>query len=187
MDVNLAWLVTGKSRMNARRALREGYEITDFESAGRMPQLERPPMAFFEPWLFNLLHGPPDEPTLYGATDMDAPLLLAVSDDSMEPTIAQGDLLLIDRAFSMRRTTLERAQRKERSPHDGIYAFRSHFLQNSAKGTTGHLVVRRLQYRLDATMVVRCDNQRYPEEIYSLKAKNLPKPVGRVIWRAGRV
>ena len=160
---------------------------SNFESAGRMPSskdrrwpsLSRGSSICCTARLMNRRSN--------GATDMNAPLLLAVSDDSMEPTIAQGDFLLIDRAFSMRRTTLERAQRKERSPHDGIYAFRSHFLQNSAKGTTGHLVVRRLQYRLNATMVVGCDNQRYPEEIYSLKAKNLPKPVGRVIWRADRV
>jgi hypothetical protein len=51
-----------------------------------------------------------------------------------------------------------------RSPHDGIYAFRSRSLPDSPKSFTGLPVVRRIQYRLDGTMVVRCDNPSYPEK-----------------------
>ena len=52
---------------------------------------------------------------------------------------------------------------------------------------TGHLIIRRLQYRLDATMVVRCDNPRYPEEVYAPKTQKPPVPVGRVVWRGGGI
>ena len=104
MNVNLAWLVTGSGPVDARHARRhallEEYGITDFESAGRKPA--KPPIAFYEPWLFELLDGPPEEPTVFGATDMNSPLLMEMGEDSMEPTIAKGDLLLIDRSFGLR-------------------------------------------------------------------------------------
>src|SRR5208282_1756318 len=68
MNVNLAWLVTGRGPLDARRALRhallEEYGITDFESASRRPA--KPPLAFYEPWLFEMIFGPADEPTVFG-------------------------------------------------------------------------------------------------------------------------
>jgi phage repressor protein C with HTH and peptisase S24 domain len=189
MKVSLAWLVTGTGPIDSRQALRhallENYGTTDFEAAGG--KAEKPPIAFHEPWLFELLYGPPNESTLFGATDMNTPLLMEVREDSMEPTIAKGDLLLIDRAFGVRPTSLERAQEEQRSAHDGIHAFRAQSLGDGAKPSTGLLVVRRIQYRLDGKMAIRCDNPKYPEEIYTLEARNRPAPIGRVVWRGGRV
>lgn len=188
MDVNLAWLVTGTGPVDARQARRhallEQYGSPDFESAGGKPG--KSPLAFYEPWLFNLLYGTQQEPTAFGPTDMNPPLLMEVSDDSMEPTIAKGDLLLIDRSFGVTPTAQRRAAGGGRSVHDGIYAFRSGSLRGDGNNPTGYLIIRRLQYRLDATMVVRCDNPRYPEETYALKVKP-PVPVGRVVWRAGGI
>ena len=84
-------------------------------------------------------------------------------------------------------SALEQARSEGRSVHDGIYALRSASLQGEAKNSTGHLTIRRIQYRLDGAMVVRCDNPRYPEEIYNLKTQKLPVLVGRVVWRGSRI
>lgn len=187
MKVNLAWLVTGIGPFDSRQALRharlENYGTTDFEAPGG--KAGKPPLAFHEPWLFELLYGPPNEPALFGAVQMNTPLLMEVREDSMEPTIMKGDLLLIDRAFGVRPAGLERAQAEQRSAHDGIYAFRAQSLSDGAKPATGLLVVRRIQYRLDGKMAVRCDNPKYPEEVYALESRDLPVPLGRVVWRGG--
>lgn len=186
MKVNLAWLVTGTGPFDSRQALRhallENYGATDFEAAGG--KAEKPPIAFHEPWLFELLYGPPNEPALFGAVQMNTPLLMEVREDSMEPTIAKGDLLLIDRAFGVRPAGLERTQEESRSAHDGIYAFRA---RDGVKPSTGLLVVRRIQYRLDGKMAIRCDNPKYPDEIYTLEARDCPAPIGRIVWRGGRI
>jgi hypothetical protein len=60
-------------------------------------------------------------------------------------------------------------------------------LSDGAKPSPGLLVVRRIQYRLDGKMAVRCDNSKYPEEVYVLESQDLPVPVGLVVWRGGRV
>ena len=187
MNVNLAWLVTGAGPKDARQARRhallEQYGAPDFESAGREPG--KSPLAFYEPWVGKLLYGSQDARTVFGATDMLLPLLMEVSDGSMEPTIAKGDLLLIDRSFGITPTAQRRAAGGGRSVHDGIYAFRSGSLRGDGNNPNGRLIIRRIQYRLDARMVVRCDNPRYPEEVYALKRQ--PVPVGRVIWRGGGI
>jgi len=189
-NVNLAWLVTGRGPIDARQALRhallEKYVTIDFEPAGA--RAGKAPLAFFEAWLFELLYGPREEPTELGAAEMmSPPLLMEVGEDSMEPTIAKGDLLLIDRSFGLTPTERQRAQREGRSPLDGIYAFRPRALRGNTDSATGHLIVRRIQHRLDATIVVRCDNPKYPEEIYPPKTHNPPSPLGHVVWRGGRI
>jgi phage repressor protein C with HTH and peptisase S24 domain len=188
MNVNLAWLVTGQGPIDARQASRhallEQFGTIEFESAtGASGQA---PFAFFEPWLFKLLYGSQDEPTVFGPTDM-TPLLMEVGDDSMEPTISKGDLLLIDRSFGLSPPKRQQAIREERSAYDGICAFRSGSPNGEANRPTGHLIIRRIQYRLDGTLVIRCDNPRYPEEVYTPKKMKPPVPVGRVMWRGGRI
>jgi transcriptional regulator with XRE-family HTH domain len=189
MNVNLAWLVTGQGPIDARQAgrhaLLEQYGTTEFESATGASG--RAPLAFYEPWLFQLIYGSQDEPTVFGPTDMNSPLLMEVDDDSMEPTIGKGDLLLIDRSFGPSPVARQKAMREGRSAYDGVCAFRSGSLKRDAHGPTGHLIVRRILYRLDGMLVIRCDNPRYPEELFALKKQPPPVPVGRVIWRAGRV
>ncbi len=188
MDVSLAFLVTGAGPMGRRQGIRhallEGYDLVQFEPAD--PNAEKAPLAFYEPWLFKFLYGPAEEPTLFGPTDMKAPLLVEVRGDAMEPTFSPGDLLLVDRSFGTRPSELQSAQNEQRSPLDGVYVFRAGAGQGEADESTGHLIVRRVQYRLDGTMIIRCDNPRYPEEPYSAKDAR-PVPVGRVVWRGGRV
>jgi phage repressor protein C with HTH and peptisase S24 domain len=189
MDVSLAWLVTGTGPIDARHARRHAllgeYGAPDFESAAGRPG--KSPLAFHERWLSSLLYGSQEEPKVFGASDMNRPLLMEVSDDSMEPTIAKGDLLLIDRSFGVTPTVQHRAVGGGRSVHDGIYALQSGSLRGDGNNPTGHLIIRRVRYRLDATVVVRCDNSRYPEEVYALKRQKLPVPVGRVVWRGAGI
>jgi phage repressor protein C with HTH and peptisase S24 domain len=189
MNVNLAWLVTGQGPIDARQASRhallEQYQTTDFESATGTSG--KAPLAFYEPWLFQLIYGSQSEPTVFGPTDMTPPLLMEVSDDSMEPTIAKGDLLLIDRSFGLRPTARQQTIREERSAYDGICAFRTGSQNGDASRPTGHLIIRRIQYRLDGKIVISCDNPKYPEEVYTQKKTKPLVPVGRVIWRGGRI
>ncbi len=189
MNVNLAWLVTGQGPIDARQAgrhaLLEQYGTTVFESATGASG--KAPLAFYEPWLFKLLYGPQDEPTVFGPTDMNSPLLMEVGDDSMEPTIGKGDLLLIDRSFGLSPAARPQAMQEGRSAYDGVCAFRSGSLKRDAHSPTGHLIIRRVQYRLDGTLIIRCDNLRYPEEVYTPKKTKSLVPVGRVIWRGGRI
>jgi len=109
-----------------------------------------------------------------------------MGEDSMEPTIAKGDLLLIDRSFGLSSAERQRAESERRSVHDVIHAFGSDPLTRSSNDSTSHLIICRTQYRLDATMVIRCDNPNCPEEFY-LRGQKRPIPVGRVLWRGTRI
>jgi hypothetical protein len=189
-NINLAWLVTGRGPVDPRQAVRhallEQYEATDFEPAGA--KTGKSPLAFYGPWLFELLYGPREEPKQLGAAaTMKPPLLMEVSEDSMEPTIAKGDLLLVDCSFGLTSTEHRRAQREGRSPFDGIYVFRPRALRADGDASAGRLLVRRIQYRLDGTVVVKCDNLKYSEEVYRPNAQNAPRPWGRVVWRGGLI
>jgi phage repressor protein C with HTH and peptisase S24 domain len=89
-------------------------------------------------------------------------VLISVKGDSMEPTLSNGDLILVDTG----------ARRIEDS---AIYVL---------KNGSG-LLVKRLQHKLDGTVIVKCDNDRYESEVYSAEAAVAVIVVGRVVW-AGR-
>lgn len=93
--------------------------------------------------------------------------LLAVEapDDSMMPTFSAGDILLADTS-------------EPKARGGGIYVL--------TIGST--LLVRRLQMKIDGSVIVSSDNAtRYPpEEIGKDDAASL-NVVGRVIWRSGRM
>lgn len=83
--------------------------------------------------------------------------LVRVRGDSMEPTLSDGDLVLIDIS--------------KRTPEDGIYVVRIY----------NGLAVKRLQ-RIDRSSVrLISDNMRYPPEIYRLDSGDF-EIIGRVIW-----
>jgi hypothetical protein len=88
MDSSGAWLVTGNGPMDRRQAVRhallEDYATTEFESV-EAPS-EKPLLAFYEPWLLELLYKPSKEPVLVGAAGLGAPLQMEVREDPMEPT-----------------------------------------------------------------------------------------------------
>lgn len=92
-------------------------------------------------------------------------IAIEVTDDSMLPTFAAGDILLADTVAPRLRGS-------------GIYAFAS----------GGALMVKRLQAKLDGGFIVTSDNSgRYPPEEIERSALDRVKIVGRVIWRGGRL
>lgn len=91
-------------------------------------------------------------------------ILISAIGDSMEPTLRAGDLLLIDRGG-------------EGVKQDAIYAF----------ATNGELRVKRMQLKIDGSVVVKSDNQQYePETLTSDQAAAL-HIVGRVVWSGRRM
>ena len=86
-------------------------------------------------------------------------ILISSVGDSMEPTLKTNDLLLIDRGSADVR-------------HDAIYAF----------ALRGELRVKRMQFKLNGSMVVRSDNPQYDPEIIPPDEVEALKIIGRVVW-----
>ena len=84
--------------------------------------------------------------------------------DSMEPAIADGDLLLVDTTARIVRSF-------------GIYVIEMR----------AERLVKRVQRRLDGSLILISDNSRYYPETISPEAVADVQVVGRVIWRAGRL
>lgn len=97
--------------------------------------------------------------------DTDQLALITVKGDSMEPTLFDGDLVLID-------------QRVHQPKESAIYAIA---IDNA-------VWVKRLQLHVDCTLSIISDNKsQYPtEHIDSLQAKSL-RIIGRVVWSAHRL
>lgn len=90
--------------------------------------------------------------------------LISVIGDSMEPTLSEGDVVLLDM------TT--------RSVLDGsIYALQ----------LNGGLLVKRIQRKLDGSVVVKSDNARYDTETVSENKADRLKIIGRVVWVGRRL
>lgn len=88
--------------------------------------------------------------------------LIDCSGDSMEPTLHHGDQLLVDTSV-----------REARS--GAIYILR----------VAGALLAKRVQQRLDGTVMIISDNTRYPPELVT-PSDDLPLDiVGEVVWRGG--
>jgi phage repressor protein C with HTH and peptisase S24 domain len=90
--------------------------------------------------------------------------LISVIGDSMEPTLSDGDVVLLDM------TT--------KSVLDGsIYALQ----------LNGGLLVKRIQRKLDGSVVVKSDNPRYDQEEVSEDKADRLKIIGRVVWVGRRL
>jgi phage repressor protein C with HTH and peptisase S24 domain len=88
--------------------------------------------------------------------------LISVQGDSMEPTLSNGDLILVD-------------TRTSRVEDGAIYVVQY----------DDALLVKRLQKKYDGSVVIRSDNTFYePEILHGEEANNL-KIVGRVVWAGG--
>ncbi len=184
--VALDWLISGQGP----------YGTTEFEPADATP-----PLAFHDRWLFELIWGTSGDPVGHMTEATNPPLLMEVHEDSMVPTFNKGDLLLVDRSFGLRPSEVETALKENRSPHEGIYVFAAGSLQVSAtKARRSHhdreavqtanpseLLVRRVQYRVNGAMIIKCDNSKYTEETYAFDAPDGPRPLGRVVWRGHRI
>lgn len=85
---------------------------------------------------------------------------IAVAGDSMEPTLRDGDEILVDRT--------------PRTPRDGIHVVR----------VDGALLVKRLETGRPGLVVLRSDNRAYdPIEL----APPEIEVIGRVVWKSGRL
>ena len=85
---------------------------------------------------------------------------IAVAGDSMEPTLRDGDEILVDRT--------------PRAPRDGIHVVR----------VDGALLVKRLETGRPGLIVLRSDNRAYdPIELRPAEIE----VIGRVVWKSGRL
>lgn len=90
--------------------------------------------------------------------------LLECLGDSMEPALRDGDELLLDTTAT--------------EPRSGpIYILR----------VGGQLVPKRLQVRLDGSVMVLSDNPRYPPEVVTPSVATPLEIVGEVLWRSGTI
>ena len=113
----------------------------------------RPHIAFDPAWLRRLVGGAPDQLSI-----------IRVEGDSMAPTLADGDDILVDRADSADRL------------RDGIYVLR---IEDS-------LVVKRLALNPSArTLSVRSDNPAYPS--WPNCPPSAIEVIGRVVWAGRRI
>jgi phage repressor protein C with HTH and peptisase S24 domain len=85
--------------------------------------------------------------------------LIKARGDSMEQTIHDGDLLLVDR-------------RIDSIKDDAIYIIES----------DNHLVVKRVQQALDGSLIILSDNPRYEKQVISPERAKEVKIIGRVRW-----
>jgi phage repressor protein C with HTH and peptisase S24 domain len=90
--------------------------------------------------------------------------LLTASGDSMDPTIRDGDLLLVDT-----------------SARD-IQSSRVYVLE-----VNGALLVKRIQVRLDGSLIVKSDNAAYEAEVLRAEDAGTLRILGQVVWHAGPV
>lgn len=91
-------------------------------------------------------------------------LLIEAMGDSMEVTISDGDLLLINTA-------------EPRIKDNAIYAL----------SINGDLVVKRIQRKIDGTLIVKSDNPRYDTEVVPPHLSEQLRVIGQVIWHGGLV
>lgn len=88
--------------------------------------------------------------------------LIECTGDSMEPTLHDGDELLVDTTANDIRS-------------GAIYILR----------VAGALLAKRVQPRLDGTVMIISDNTRYPPEVFQPSEESQLDIVGEVIWRSG--
>lgn len=89
--------------------------------------------------------------------------VISVVGDSMEPYLSDGDLILVDTSVT-------------RIENDSIYVIQS----------GDSLLVKRIQRKLDGTVIVKSDNERYEPEVFRGEATELLRVVGRLVRRLVR-
>lgn len=89
---------------------------------------------------------------------------ISVDGSSMEPTLQHGEVILVDRGV-------------ERVRDSDVYVVK----------VDGDLRIKRIQRRVDGTVVIRSDNDAYEPETYSADEAERITIVGRVLpWKFGR-
>ena len=92
-------------------------------------------------------------------TSSDHVVLIKVKGDSMEPTLSHGDIVLVDTTDSGLK-------------NDSLYVLQSRDL----------LLVKRIQYKTDGTVLIKSDNKMYESETISGDKMGQLDVVGRVVW-----
>lgn len=90
--------------------------------------------------------------------------MLIVKGDSMNPTLNDGDMVLVD-------------LRASRIEDNAIYVLEF----------ADSLLVKRIQRKLDGSVVIKNDNPRYEPEILPKERVESVKIVGRVVWSGKRM
>lgn len=159
--VPLSWLLLGEGPDRADDRLMDRYLLPlQFPDTSAFP-----PLAFRRDWLLSFVRL--FQPETY-VVDL---LLFSVSDDSMQPTLRTGDLLLAERGLAV-------LEPGDRLPPNGLYLFRGG-------------VVRRVQWQIDGTAVISCDNLAYAAETRRIEMGEVKEKgdfiLGRVLWHSGRI
>jgi phage repressor protein C with HTH and peptisase S24 domain len=160
-DTNPAWLLTGEGSKNRSEPVQGGfvmfprYEIEVGAGPGRNVQSEQVVdfVSFKEEWVQNFLRVPRKDLAL-----------LSVKGDSMNPTLNDGDMILVD-------------LRSERIEDSAIYVLEF----------DDALLVKRIQRKLDGSVVIKSDNQLYDAEILQKDRAEALKIIGRVVWSGRRM
>ena len=130
------------------------YEIQASAGGGAMVQSEQ---------IVDYLQFRPDWLKASKGITADNLVLISVVGDSMEPTISDGDQILVD-------TT------EGRFKSDAVYV-----LQQGDR-----LWVKRVHYKLDGTVMVKSDNaSKYEPELFRGDQLDALRIIGRVVWRGG--
>lgn len=93
-----------------------------------------------------------------GVTEKDL-VLISVKGDSMEPTIGNEDLILVN-------------IREHRIDENAIYV-----LQHD-----GALLVKRIQRKMDGSVIIKSDNPLYEQEVLDSSKADSLRVLGRVVW-----
>ncbi len=176
-SVDATWLLTGEGDMKPSKAsypLAEGFKSADFggelaEGFVQVPRYEVAASAgggaliyseqivdhlsFKAEWIHNAL----------GVSVKDL-ALINVTGDSMEPTLSEGDLILVDMSYRGMKD-------------NAIYVLQ----------LNGSLLVKRLQHRLEGGVLVKSDNPVYDPGAVSGDAIDSLNIVGRVVWCGRRM
>jgi phage repressor protein C with HTH and peptisase S24 domain len=160
-DTNPAWLLTGEGSKNRSEPVQGGfvmfprYEIEAGAGPGRNVQSEQIVdfVSFKEEWVRNFLRVPRKDLAL-----------LSVKGDSMNPTLNDGDMILVD-------------LRTERIDDSAIYVLEF----------DDALLVKRIQRKLDGSVVIKSDNQLYEPEVLQKDRAETLKIIGRVVWSGRRM
>lgn len=125
------------------------FDVEAAAGSGRQvdQELQTSEMAFRRDWLSSK------------GLQADKCALIKARGDSMEPTIYDGDLLLVDR-------------RIDSIKDDAIYIIES----------DNHLVVKRIQQALDGSLTIISDNSRYEKQVIDPNRARGLKIAGRVRW-----
>ncbi|AKH39462.1 hypothetical protein AAW31_04760 [Nitrosomonas communis] len=105
-------------------------------------------LAFRADWVKNTL----------GVTEKDL-VLISVKGDSMEPTIGNEDLILVN-------------IQEHRIEENAIYV-----LQHD-----GALLVKRIQRKMDGSVIIKSDNLLYEQEVLDSSKAEALRVLGRVVW-----